>query len=86
MGQARTGKRTRSAPVRGRDFGRVRHDPARRAEFLPQFAARFAAALEFGILLCAVIAVTLNALFDRIGSSPTAKADAATVAASAQHM
>jgi NCS2 family nucleobase:cation symporter-2 len=42
--------------------------------------------LEFGILLCAVIAVTLNALFDRIGSSPTAKADAATVAASAQHM
>src|ERR1700719_2980371 len=42
--------------------------------------------LESGILLCALVAVILNAFFNGIGSSATAQADAATVAASAQHV
>jgi uric acid transporter len=33
-----------------------------------------------------VVAVTLNAFFNGIGSSATAEADAATVAASAHHV
>ena len=37
-------KNNRYQPVRGRDLGRLRLDPARRAEFLPQPAARPAAA------------------------------------------
>jgi uric acid transporter len=42
--------------------------------------------LESGILLCALVAVTLNAFFNGIGTSAAAEADAATVAASAQHV
>jgi xanthine permease len=42
--------------------------------------------LESGILLCAVVAVILNAFFNGLGSSASAKADAAAVASSAQHV
>ena len=42
--------------------------------------------LESGILLCALVAVILNAFFNGVGSSAAAEADAATVAASAQHV
>src|ERR1700733_12377874 len=42
--------------------------------------------LESGILLCAVVAVLLNAFFNGIGSSSSAKADAAAMASSAQHV
>ncbi len=42
--------------------------------------------LESGILLCALVAVTLNAFFNGVGSSAEAEADAANVAASAQHV
>jgi uric acid transporter len=42
--------------------------------------------LESGILLCAVVAVILNAFFNGIGSSAAAKADAAGAAAAAQHV
>jgi xanthine permease len=42
--------------------------------------------LESGILLCAIVAVILNAFFNGLGSSASAKADAAAVASSAQHV
>ena len=42
--------------------------------------------LESGILLCAVTAVILNAFFNGLGSSASAKADAAAIASSAQHV
>jgi NCS2 family nucleobase:cation symporter-2 len=42
--------------------------------------------LESGILLCAVVAVLLNAFFNGLGSKESAQADAAAVAASAQHV
>ena len=42
--------------------------------------------LESGILLCAVVTVLLNAFFNRLGSSASAKTDAAVVASSAQHV
>jgi uric acid transporter len=42
--------------------------------------------LESGILLCAVTAVILNAFFNGLGSSASAKSDAAAVASSAQHV
>jgi uric acid transporter len=42
--------------------------------------------LESGILLCAVTAVVLNAFFNGLGSSSSAKADAAAMASSAQHV
>jgi xanthine permease len=42
--------------------------------------------LESGILLCAVVAVILNAFFNGIGSAADAKADAAGAAAAAQHV
>jgi xanthine permease len=42
--------------------------------------------LESGILLCAVTAVILNAFFNGLGSSSSAKADAAAMASSAQHV
>jgi len=42
--------------------------------------------LESGILLCAVVAVLLNAFFNGLGSKESAAADAAAVAASAQHV
>jgi NCS2 family nucleobase:cation symporter-2 len=42
--------------------------------------------LESGILLCAVTAVILNAFFNGFGSSASAKADAAAIASSAQHV
>ena len=42
--------------------------------------------LESGILLCAVVAVILNAFFNGLGGSATAKADAAGAAAAAQHV
>jgi NCS2 family nucleobase:cation symporter-2 len=42
--------------------------------------------LESGILLCAVTAVILNAFFNGLGSSASAKSDAASVASSAQHV
>jgi len=42
--------------------------------------------LESGILLCALVAVALNAFFNGIGSSAAAEADAATAAASAHHV
>jgi uric acid transporter len=42
--------------------------------------------LESGILLCAVVAVLLNAFFNGLGSSSSAKADAAAIASSAQHV
>ncbi len=41
--------------------------------------------LESGILLCALVAVVLNAFFNGLGSSETAEADAAAVAATATH-
>lgn len=41
--------------------------------------------LESGILLCALVAVILNAFFNGVGSAETAKADAAGVAAAATH-
>jgi xanthine permease len=42
--------------------------------------------LESGILLCAVVAVLLNAFFNGLGSNSSAKADAAGAAAAAQHV
>jgi len=42
--------------------------------------------LESGILLCAVVSVLLNAFFNGLGSTASAEADAAAVAASAQHV
>jgi xanthine permease len=42
--------------------------------------------LESGILLCALVAVMLNAFFNGIGSKAAAEADAASAAASAQHV
>ncbi|UFZ07603.1 purine permease [Bradyrhizobium ontarionense] len=42
--------------------------------------------LESGILLCAVVAVLLNAFFNGLGSGRTAEADAAAAASSAQHV
>jgi xanthine permease len=42
--------------------------------------------LESGILLCAVVAVILNAFFNGVGSAADAKADAAGAAAAAQHV
>jgi NCS2 family nucleobase:cation symporter-2 len=42
--------------------------------------------LESGILLSAVVAVLLNAFFNGLGSSATAKAGAAAAASSAQHV
>jgi NCS2 family nucleobase:cation symporter-2 len=42
--------------------------------------------LGSGILLCALVAVMLNAFFNGIGGKAVAEADAATAAASAQHV
>jgi NCS2 family nucleobase:cation symporter-2 len=42
--------------------------------------------LESGILLCAVVAVLLNAFFNGLGGSAAAEADAAAAASSAQHV
>jgi NCS2 family nucleobase:cation symporter-2 len=42
--------------------------------------------LESGILLCALVAVMLNAFFNGVGGKDSAKANAAVVAASAQHV
>jgi uric acid transporter len=42
--------------------------------------------LESGILLCAVVAVLLNAFFNGVAGSATAAADAAATASSAQHV
>jgi len=42
--------------------------------------------LESGILLCAVVAVLLNAFFNGLSGSAAAEADAATAASSAQHV
>jgi uric acid transporter len=42
--------------------------------------------LESGILLCAIVAVILNAFFNGIGSSASAKGDAAAAASSAHHV
>jgi uric acid transporter len=42
--------------------------------------------LDSGILLCAVVAVALNAFFNGIGSGASAKTDAAAAAAAAQHV
>jgi NCS2 family nucleobase:cation symporter-2 len=41
--------------------------------------------LESGILLCALVAVVLNAFFNGVSSAETAKAEAAGVAAAATH-
>jgi NCS2 family nucleobase:cation symporter-2 len=42
--------------------------------------------LESGILLCALVAVLLNAFFNGLGGSAAAETDAAAVASSAQHV
>jgi len=42
--------------------------------------------LESGILLCALVAVLLNAFFNGLGGSAAAEAEAAAVASSAQHV
>jgi NCS2 family nucleobase:cation symporter-2 len=42
--------------------------------------------LESGILLCAVVAVLLNAFFNGLGGSKAAEVDAAAMASSAQHV
>jgi uric acid transporter len=42
--------------------------------------------LESGILLCAVVAVLLNAFFNGLGGSAAAEAEAAAAASSAQHV
>jgi len=42
--------------------------------------------LESGILLCALVAVLLNAFFNGLGSKTGAEADAAAIASSAQHV
>jgi uric acid transporter len=42
--------------------------------------------LESGILLCAVVAVLLNAFFNGLGGSAAAEADAASTASAAQHV
>jgi NCS2 family nucleobase:cation symporter-2 len=42
--------------------------------------------LESGILLCALVAVILNAFFNGVGSKAAAEADAVAVASSAQHV
>ena len=42
--------------------------------------------LESGILLCALVAVILNAFFNGVGSKAVAEADAAAAASSAQHV
>jgi xanthine/uracil permease len=41
--------------------------------------------LESGILLCALVAVILNAFFNGVGSKEEAEAGAAAAAATAQH-
>jgi len=41
--------------------------------------------LESGILLCAIVAVLLNAFFNGVGSKASAEAGAAAAASSAQH-
>jgi NCS2 family nucleobase:cation symporter-2 len=42
--------------------------------------------LESGILLAALVSVLLNAFFNGLGSSETARAEAAGVAAAAEHV
>jgi len=42
--------------------------------------------LESGILLCAVVAVLLNAFFNGVGGSKAAETDAVAAASSAQHV
>jgi len=42
--------------------------------------------LDSGILLCAIVAVLLNAFFNGLGSGKTGEADAAAAASSAQHV
>jgi uric acid transporter len=42
--------------------------------------------LESGILLCALVAVLLNAFFNGVGSTAAAEADAVAAASSAQHV
>ena len=42
--------------------------------------------LESGILLCALVAVLLNAFFNGVGSKAAAEADAVAIASSAQHV
>jgi len=42
--------------------------------------------LESGILLCALVAVILNAFFNGLGSKAAAEADAVAAASSAQHV
>jgi NCS2 family nucleobase:cation symporter-2 len=42
--------------------------------------------LESGILLCALVAVMLNAFFNGVGGNAEAEADAAAAASSAQHV
>jgi uric acid transporter len=42
--------------------------------------------LESGILLCALVAVILNAVFNGVSSKAAAEADAAATASSAQHV
>jgi len=42
--------------------------------------------LDSGILLCAVVAVLLNAFFNGLSGSAAAEADAAVAASSAQHV
>jgi NCS2 family nucleobase:cation symporter-2 len=42
--------------------------------------------LESGILLCAIVAVLLNAFFNGVGTKASAEADAVVAASSAQHV
>jgi NCS2 family nucleobase:cation symporter-2 len=42
--------------------------------------------LESGILLCALVAVMLNAFFNGVGTKAAAEADAVAVASSARHV
>ena len=42
--------------------------------------------LESGILLCALVAVMLNAFFNGVGGNKAAEADAVAAASSAQHV
>jgi NCS2 family nucleobase:cation symporter-2 len=42
--------------------------------------------LESGILLCALVAVVLNAFFNGVSSKAEAEADAVAAASSAQHV
>ena len=79
-------KNNQLQPVRGRDLGRLRHDPAGGAELLQEPAARPAPAAGVRHFALRAGRGALNAFFNGVGSKAAAEADAAAAASSAQHV